>query len=160
MLLEVGRIDKAHGVIGEVVVTLLTDRVERVAPGATFQSDAGAFTVDSSRAHQHRYIVHFAEIHDRSAADAVRGTVLYAEPIEDPDALWVHELVGAPVLDRAGNQLGVVESVEANPASDLLVLDNDALVPLTFFVEQREDGVIVVDPPDGLFDPIDASGPS
>jgi len=158
MLLEVGRIDKAHGVTGDVVITLLTDRVERVDPGSTFHSDAGEFTVESSRPHQHRFIVHFAEIADRNAADAVRGTVLYAAPIEDPDALWVHDLVGAAVVDQAGVELGTVASVEANPASDLLVLDNDSLVPLTFLVEQRADGVIVVDPPDGLFDPIDASG--
>lgn len=155
MLLEVGRIDKAHGVAGEVVVTLLTDRVERLEPGATLQSDAGTFTVTSSRAHQHRFVVRFAELGDRNAADAARGTVLYGEPIEDPEVLWVHDLVGAEVVDLDGTPLGSVTSVEANPASDLLVLDNEGLVPLTFFVEQNDDGVIVVDPPIGLFDPVD-----
>lgn len=160
MLLEVGRIDKPHGVVGGVLVTLLTDRVERLDPGAKFQTDDRKFTVQSSRPHQHRFLVHFNEIGDRNAADAARGTVLYAEPLDDPGALWVHELVGSQVVDTADTDLGTVESVEANPASDLLVLDNDALVPLTFFVEQRDDGVIVVDPPDGLFDPLDASGQS
>ena len=42
-------------------------------------------------------------------------------------------------------------AVEANPAHDLLVLDSGALVPMVFVVEQR-DGVVVIDPPDGLFD--------
>jgi 16S rRNA processing protein RimM len=45
----------------------------------------------------------------------------------------------------------VVEAVEANPASDLLVLDGERLLPLTFVVEHG-DGVIVADPPDGLWE--------
>jgi len=47
--------------------------------------------------------------------------------------------------------VGRVVSVEANPAHDLLVLDGGALVPMVFVVEQR-DGVVVIDPPEGLFD--------
>jgi hypothetical protein len=34
----------------------------------------------------------------------------------------------------------------------LLVLDNGALVPVLFVVERRDDGTVVIDPPDGLFD--------
>ena len=47
--------------------------------------------------------------------------------------------------------MGVVEAVEANPASDLLVLDTGALVPLRFVI-RVDDGRIEVDAPDGLFD--------
>jgi 16S rRNA processing protein RimM len=64
---------------------------------------------------------------------------------------WVHELVGATVVDRAGADLGRVVAVEDNPAHDLLVLDGGALVPMVFLVEHR-DGRVVVDVPDGLFD--------
>ena len=53
--------------------------------------------------------------------------------------------------DRSGVELGTVEAVEANPASDLLVLDGERLVPLTFVVE-HEPGVLIADPPDGLWD--------
>jgi hypothetical protein len=41
--------------------------------------------------------------------------------------------------------------VEANPASDLLVLDGDVLVPMHFVVDQGP-GFVVVDPPEGLLD--------
>lgn len=157
MRLEVGTIDKAHGVSGDVIVTLLTDRVERLAPGSVLTSDNGTYTVTSSQPHQHRFLVNFAEIDDRNAADGARGTALYGEPIEDPDVLWVHDLVGASVIDTTGASLGTVESVEANPASDLLVLADGGLVPLTFLVEHRDDGVLVVDPPAGLFEALDAS---
>jgi 16S rRNA processing protein RimM len=159
MRLEVGNIDKAHGVQGDVVVTLLSDRTERLDVGAVlFRDDGFRFTVKKSRPHQHRFIVEFAEIRGREAADAARGTMLFGDPIEDPDTLWVHELIGAPVVDADGNRLGTTVSVLENPASDLLVLEDDSLIPLTFLVERLEDGTLVVDPPEGLFDPIDPAG--
>jgi 16S rRNA processing protein RimM len=154
MRLEVGKIDKAHGLRGEVIVTLLTDRLERVAPGAVLVHDDGSLTVESSQPHQHRFLVGFAEIADRESADALRGTLLYAEPLDDPGVLWVHDLVGKPVVATDGTPLGTVDSVEENPASDLLVLDDGGLIPLTFYVETTADGTIVVDPPAGLLDPI------
>ena len=75
-----------------------------------------------------------------------------AEPLDDPDELWVHELIGAPVQSVDGSAVGVVDAVQWNPASDLLVLDNGALVPVLFVVERRDDGTVVIDPPEGLFD--------
>ena len=156
MRLEVGKIDKPHGVHGDVVVTLLSDRTERLDVGAVlFRDDGFQFTVNKSRPHQHRFIVEFAQIRGREAAEAARGIMLFGDPIDDPDTVWVHDLIDASVIDLDGNELGEVESVLENPASDLLVLRDQKLIPLTFFVEQRGDGTIVVDPPHGLFDPID-----
>lgn len=150
--LEVGRIDKAHGVLGEVLVTLTTNRDERVAPGALLFAGDRTFVVESSRPHQHRFLVRFEGIFDRNAADGLRGTALSADPLDDPDEVWVHDLVGCEVVDTAASGLGTIEAVEVNPASDLLVLEGGHLIPMTFFVEQRADGAVVVDPPDGLFD--------
>jgi 16S rRNA processing protein RimM len=59
--------------------------------------------------------------------------------------------VGASVTDTHGVAHGTVVAVEANPAHDLLVLDDGTLVPIVFVVEHRP-GVVIVDPPDGLFD--------
>jgi 16S rRNA processing protein RimM len=153
LLLEVGRIDKPHGLRGDVVVALITDRTERVAVGATLHTkDARALRVSSARPHQNRWIVQFEGVTTRNDADALHGAALYAEPIDDPDTLWVHELIGATVVDAAdGRELGQVDSVEENPASDLLVLDSGALIPLRF-VTEREAGRIVVDVPPGLLD--------
>jgi len=150
-LLEVGRVTKAHGLRGEVIVELVTDRVERVAAGAVLQRAGGTLTVERSSAHQGRWIVQFAGVASREAAEALRGTVLSAEPIDDPDVLWVHDLIGAEVVDAAGTRRGTVVSVIANPASDLLELDGGALVPVRF-VTGRDAGVVTVDVPDGLFE--------
>jgi 16S rRNA processing protein RimM len=151
-LLEVGRITKAHGLRGEVVVKLTSDRSERVAPGAEFITDRGTLRVRSSRPHQDRWVVAFEGVEGREGADELRGLQLRGAPIDDPDELWVHELIGCIVRTPDGTERGVVEAVMDNPASDLLVLDSGALVPVVFVVGVPHDGVLDVDTPDGLFE--------
>jgi 16S rRNA processing protein RimM len=150
--LEIGRIDKPHGVRGEVVVSLVTNRVERLTPGTVLSSTRGPLTVLASRDHLGRFIVTFEGVPDRTAAEALRGTVLTAPPVDDADELWVHDLVGAVVIDQDGVERGRVEAVQANPASDLLVLEGGALVPVRFVTEVDPGVRIAVDVPAGLFD--------
>ena len=151
--LEVGRIGRAHGLRGDVVITPVTNVSARFAKGSTLWVDDRAHVIASSRPNQHRFVVRFDGVDDREGADALRGKIVEAEALaEPPDGeLWVHELIGSEVRDRAGVALGQVVAVEANPAHDLLVLDGGALVPMVFVVSS-ESGVVVVDPPEGLFD--------
>ena len=152
-MLEVGRIVKAHGIRGEVIVDLVSNRPDlRLAPGSVLSSSRGDLEVLTSTPHQTRWIVAFRGLEDRNAAETYRGTVLTAEPVEgDDDTLWVHELIGSEVFDLNGRSYGPVEAVEANPASDLLVLSDDRLVPLVF-VKTRLPGRVVIDPPSGLLE--------
>lgn len=150
-LLEIGRIDKPHGLKGELVVTLTTDRAERTEPGATWILDAGPARVETARPHQHRWVVRLSTVATREDAEAVAGQVLRAEPIEDPDALWVHELVGAQVRTPDGRTWGTVVAVLANPADDLLELDDGSLVPVGFVVDASGlPASVTVEVPEGL----------
>jgi 16S rRNA processing protein RimM len=155
-MLEVGRIAKAHGIKGEVLVQLTGDRPERVATDAVLTTKAGReLVVRRATPHQGKWIVAFDGIGDRTTAETLHGEPLFAEPIEDPDTLFVHDLIGSTVVDAAtGAELGTVEAVEANPASDLLVLagtDGQGLIPVRF-VTDRAPGRLTVDIPDGLLD--------
>src|SRR3954471_7741066 len=150
-LLEIGQITKPHGLKGEVFVKLSTNRGERLEPGAVLQSDRGPMRVDAASAHQNGWIVRFDTISTREDAEAARGLVLRAEPLDLPDELWVHELIDAKVVDVAGTALGRCVAVEANPASDLIVLDGGGLIPLRFVVA-HEPGRVTVDPPAGLLE--------
>jgi 16S rRNA processing protein RimM len=151
-VLEVGRIGRPHGLRGEVVVRLTTDRDERLAPGSVLHSDAGELVVVTARPHQDRWIVSFEGRDRREAAEALRGQVLRAEALDDPDELWVHDLVGAEVVVAgSGDPVGTCVAVVANPAADLLELDTGALVPVVFVVDYGE-GRVTIDPPEGLFD--------
>jgi 16S rRNA processing protein RimM len=156
-LLEIGKIRRAHGLRGDVLVELGSDRPERVAEGARWFAGDSWLTVVEARRHQDRWLVSLAELDDRSAAQRYTNTKVYAEPLEDPDALWVHELIGSDVVEVSGRARGTCVAVVANPASDLLELDTGALVPVVF-VTDRQSGTIVIDPPRGLFDD-DEDGP-
>ena len=152
-LLGVGRIVKPHGLRGDVIVSLTTNRHERVGVGSVLHADDGrAFEVVRSSAHRGRWIVTFAGVDGIDAAEALRDTPLSAPPLEDPDALWVHDLIGSVVVDGAGVELGRVRSVEANPASDLLVLEDGGLIPLRFVTGSVPGARVTVDLPDGLLD--------
>ncbi|HLI15635.1 MAG TPA: ribosome maturation factor RimM [Acidimicrobiales bacterium] len=156
--LELGRIGRPHGLSGEVVVHLVSNRPERLEPGARLgvREEPGRdlpteLVVVSARSHRHGHLLRFAGVDDREAAGALTGAVLEGDPIDDPEALFVHELVGAEVVDLAGEVRGRVTALEANPASDLLVVDDRYLVPLRFVVA-RTGGRVVVEVPEGLFE--------
>jgi 16S rRNA processing protein RimM len=135
-----------------VVVHFVSNRPERTEAGARFCTDAGDLVIGTVRPNGDRFVVHFEGIDSVEAAQSLRGLVLRAEPLEDPDALWVHELVGAEVFDAGdGRLLGRVAAVVENPASDLLELEDGALVPLRFVVA-HEPGRVCVDLPAGLLD--------
>jgi 16S rRNA processing protein RimM len=150
--LEVGRIIKAHGLRGQVQVDLWSDRVERLAVGTTLQSERGPLVVLASAPHQARFIVSFDRIDSREEADRWRGTVLSAPRIHDDSVIWIDQLFGAEVVDASGAHRGVVVDVEANPASDLMVLDSGVLVPLTFVTSLDANRRVVIDAPEGLFE--------
>ena len=151
-LLEVGRIIKAQGLKGQVLVDLWTDRQERLDVGAELSTERGTLVVAYAGAHQGRFIVNFDRITTREEAERWRGVVLSASRLDDNGVIWIDQLYDAEVFDGAGTRRGVVVGVEANPASDLLVLDSGALVPLTFVTRVEANTRIDVDVPEGLFE--------
>lgn len=155
VLLEVGRIVKPHGLQGEVVVALVTNRRERVAPGSVLVAVDRTLVVRNARSFEAtgdgRWIVRFDGVGDRAGADALRGMVLRAAALDDPQALWTHELIGASVINSAGEVLGRVSAIESNPASDLMVLEGGGLIPLRF-VTAHQAGRVTVEIPAGLLD--------
>ncbi len=153
MRLEVGRVGRAHGLHGEVSVVPVSNRPERFVPGSVLYAGDRALVITAARPHQDRWLVRFEGVDDREGAEALRNLSLSGEPLGDaPEGeVWVHEVIGCEVRDRSGTVLGHVRAVEANPAHDLLVLDGGALVPMVFVVSSA-DGVVVIDPPEGLLD--------
>lgn len=158
-LLEVGRFGRPHGVRGDVFIDLTTDRTERVAVGARLFARDRWYTITQSHRSNQRWRVHLEGVDDRTAAEAITGLTLHAEPIDDPDALWIHQLIGASVVEADGTPRGRCVSVIDNPAADLLELDSGALVPANFVTaaDRTPDGVVVtIEPPDGLFELFEA----
>lgn len=152
--MEIGRFGRPHGVRGQISILLGTDRTERMRSGERLW--AGRWlTIRSATPVPGRWLVSLDGVDDRSAAESLVNTTVWAEPITDPDAVWVHQVIGARVVELDGTPRGVCTAVLANPAGDLLEVDGLALVPSRFVVrlESHDDGhTVFIDSPDGLFE--------
>src|SRR5699024_10151982 len=98
------------------------------------------FTVESSRQHQGRLLVRFADVPDRTAAEQLKGTLLEvdidASELPDvDDEFYDHQLIGLTV--RAdGREVGEVVDVQHLPEQDLLVIDINGREVLVPFVSE------------------------
>jgi 16S rRNA processing protein RimM len=170
MDLVVGRVVKAHGVTGELVVEVRTDDPDgRFAPGVSLRgrpAKGGSerrYTVESVRDHSGRLLVRLAGVADRNAADALRGTVFLVDsdelpPIDDPDEFYDHQLEGLRVVTADGSEVGRVHEVLHTAAGELLAVrsgEREVLVPFVGAIVTSvslADGVVEIDPPDGLLE--------
>ena len=81
MRLLVGRIGRAHGILGEATIEVRTDEPDRrFAIGATVQTDSnGELKVISGRVHNGILLLGFEGITDRNSIEKLRNTLLYAD---------------------------------------------------------------------------------
>ena len=149
--LEIGHVRRPHGLRGDAFIQLVTDRAERLDPGSTLWCGGRELVVARSRTGSNgRWVAGFEEIPDRDAVAPLNNSPLFAAPLDDTEAFWVHEIIGLPVVDQHGDDHGPCAAVVENPASDLLELESGALIP-SDFIESIDDVIRVV-VPEGLFD--------
>ncbi|MBA2560992.1 MAG: ribosome maturation factor RimM [Propionibacteriales bacterium] len=162
----VGKIGRAHGIRGDLIIDVRTDEPDRrLAPATTFDTARGPLTIVTTRWHGRRLLVTFAEVTDRASAEALRGVelrtcVLADERPEDPDEFYDHQLIGLRAHRQTGEPLGEVADVMHLPAQDVLVVRHrgrDVLVPfvvdLVPLVDVPAGRLVVVDQP-GLLDDV------
>lgn len=169
MQLAVGRVGRAHGIHGWVSVEVRTDDPEvRFADGAALVTDPperGPLAVAATRWHSGRLLVRFTGVDDRSAAEALRGTLLTVDSadlpdLDDPEEFHDHQLVGLAALTVTGEPVGEVVDVVHLPAQDCLVVrrepaGDEVLVPFVAAIVPTVDlaaGRVLLDPPGGLLD--------
>ena len=172
----VGRVRKAHGIRGEVVVESITD-----APDAVFASGRRVFAgtatgdltpnrlelhVGSVRPFNEGLLVGFAEVPDRNAAESWRGRYLLLPvdelPPPDEDEVYMHDLVGMRVELAGGTPVGTVEEIYELPQGLAIDVRRDApretetvMLPYDERIIASVDKaarVIVVTPPEGLIE--------
>ncbi|MDD7964358.1 ribosome maturation factor RimM [Actinomycetospora lemnae] len=166
----VGRVVKAHGLRGELVVEPRTDNVDaRFAPGAVLSvrgsraSGIASLTVVAARRHGDRLLVTVEEVGDRDAAEALRTAQLTAPALdadpEDPDEFHDHQLEGLTAVLADGTAVGTVAAVLHGAGGELLAIERpdggEALVPFVTAIVPEVDlagGRLVLDPPEGLLE--------
>lgn len=165
--ITVGQIGRPHGLAGEVFVRSESDTSDRFHPGATFLTDerpSRRLEVGSTRLHQGKLLVRFADIDDRNGAEALRGVGLTIDAGDrrdlDEDEFWPDELIGLMVEDQRGRVVGTVASVETGgPQDRLVVRTTDGRLAAIPFVKalvpaiRIEEGRVVVHPIEGLLSP-------
>ncbi|MFJ3282715.1 ribosome maturation factor RimM [Streptomyces halstedii] len=172
MQLVVARIGRAHGIKGEVTVEVRTDEPElRLGPGAvlaTEPAERGPLTIETGRVHSGRLLLRFENVRDRTAAEALRNTLLIAEvdPAElpeDPEEFYDHQLIDLDVVLADGTGIGRITEISHLPSQDLFIVErpdgSEVMIP---FVEEivaeidLEEQRAVVTPPPGLIDESEA----
>jgi 16S rRNA processing protein RimM len=117
----------AHGIAGEVRLKLFTASVENLRPHRRFDAAGRALTLETVRPGPQGAVARFAEVGDRTAAEALRGTVLTVPrdslPELPPGEYYWHDLLDLPVVDEAGAALGRVVGVENFGASDVIEIE-------------------------------------
>ena len=169
----VGRVRRAHGIHGELVIEPLTDAPDAVfAPGRRLfagtvegdpSPDAKTLVVESSRPFKGGWIVAFEALADRNEAERWRERYVLAprselEPAGD-DQVYVHDLFGLAVV-RAGSLEAVGEVTDVYELPQGILLDvrrpnGSVLVPFRPEVVTHVDLAarrLVIDPPEGLIE--------
>lgn len=168
-MISVGRVLRAHGLRGEVLVLADSENPARFRPGSELVVRDGArlrrLEVAASRSHRGRELVQFVDVGDRDAAEALRGALLEAPrasvPTAEEGSFYYFELVGCRVVDRVLGFLGEVTDVVEDGGGVLLSVVRPAggdgglsvLIPFAHRLLPEidvEEGLIRSDLPEGL----------
>ncbi len=168
----VGRVRKAHGIRGELLVEPITDAPDTVfvsgrrlfAGTATgdVAADGQELHITAVRQHMDSVRLTLAEVPDRTAAELWRGRFLLAPKDELPppadDEVYLHDLIGMRVVHVDGRELGAVADTYDLPQGLMLDIRPVNGGP-TYFIPWRPEVLvhldetarrIVVSPPEGL----------
>ena len=163
MQLVVGRIGRAHGVLGEATIEVRTDDPDlRFAVGEKLTLENGnSITVSGNRWHNQTLLLSFIGINDRNKIEELRDQLLYAEvdtKNNQPGEYHFQQLIGCEVILPDQSKLGIVREIVQLPGQDLLSVNSvkgEVLIPmvkqiiLSIDVDKK---VIQINPPEGLLD--------
>lgn len=144
----------AHGVRGEVRLKLFGEGADALRAFSVFDAGERKLTLKSVRPANQGAVATFAEVNDRSAAEALRGTLLTvprsALPPLGEGEYYHHDLLGLPCVTASGQAIGHVAAVENFGAGDIIEIEKPDgrrfMVPMTAqAVPEWGDRVVIAD---------------
>ncbi len=174
-LILLGEFGRAHGLDGEVRLKSFTADPAAIARyGPLVDGEGRRLVLKAVRpaggTSPDMLIARVEGVAARAAAEALNGVRLYVErdrlPPPEEEEFFLADLIGLAVEDTAGQAVGTVVAVPNYGAGDLLEIapaggGASALLPFTEAFAPVVDPAgkrIVIDPPEGLFEP-DPAGP-
>jgi len=161
--LVVGRIGRAHGVLGEATIDVQTDDPDlRFKVGSKLTLDSGQeLTIKSSRWHNQILLLGFEGVNDRNQIESLRDQLISSQvdlSALAPGEYHYQQLIGCQVYLQNNELVGQVSEVVKLPGQDLLSVDKNGSQVLIPMVKQIIISIdvlakkIVVNPPEGLLD--------
>lgn len=157
--IEIGRIARAHGIRGEVVVVTHDDGSTVLDTATTVWIGGAERIVVEARGTHRGWLVLLEGIATRNDAEALRGQAVEVErdqlQLADDDVL-LDDLVGCKVQRVDGTPWGEIFAVDTGAMQHLLVIHDGELERLLPLVDEfvrdidLDAGLVTVDPPDGL----------
>ena len=144
----------AHGIMGELRLKLFSDSVESLAHHTRLYVGGRELALKDIKDGGKTAIARFDGVSDRSAAEALRGSLVEVDraqlpPLEE-DEYYHTDLVGLPCVDESGEELGIVVAVENFGAGDLLEIERPdgkrALIPFRDPMARLDGDQVVIDP--------------
>ncbi len=150
--LEAGRIVNTHGVRGEVKIEPWADEAAFLTRFKRFYIDGQPVKVRSCRVHKTMCIAALDGVDDVNAAMALKGKVVFIDRADaklPKGAVFIQDILGAKVMDEAGNDLGVLAEVIPAPAASVYVVrgEREILIPdVPAFIldKDADEGVVTV----------------
>lgn len=144
----------AHGVRGELRVKLFTDSADNLARHKAVFVNGREMQLQSAKGSGKAVIARLAGVGDRSAAEALRGSLIEVDraalpPLDEGEYYHV-DLIGLSCVDYAGQPVGTVSAVENFGAGDLLEVEapdgRRSLIPIRPGIADLQEGRVVLDP--------------
>jgi 16S rRNA processing protein RimM len=124
---RIGRVGKPHGIDGSFFIEQPSDDERWWQPGARFLAGGQEAEVVAARRSSGRPVVKLDHHVERGAPLEVGRDAL---PPTDDDEYYAFELIGLPVVEETGRELGSVQAVTPGVANDVLELDTGVLLPM------------------------------
>ncbi|HSR97353.1 MAG TPA: ribosome maturation factor RimM [Kofleriaceae bacterium] len=156
--IEIGRIARAHGIRGEVVIVTHDPGSEIVGEVETLWIGGSERRVTGARGTHRGWLVQLEGVATRNDAEALRGQLVEVDrsvlELADDDVLLA-DLVGCRAVRTDGTPWGTIAAIEGS-MQDLLVIHDGEIERMLPLVDEfvthidLDNGVVTVDPPEGL----------
>ena len=133
-LLAVGRVRKAFGIKGEIIVAPMTDfpdrfrKLENAYIGRS-SADARPVSLDHVSVEPRGVRVKLAGIDSRNEAEKIVGLLVFVDSARrvqlEKGRYFIHDLIGLTVIDQKGNSIGTLKNVLKLPAQDVYLVERN-----------------------------------
>jgi len=129
VFLSIGKLQRTHGVKGELVMDVLTDFPEKIVPGFTvfIGKKNQPYKISSTRPAADKVLISFEGLVDCDQASILRNQYVYIKS-EDANQLpegefYHHEIIGMNVIEENGNLVGIVKEILETGANDVYIIE-------------------------------------